>query len=99
MMANLLYGAGLRLTECLQLRIKDIDFEYNQITVRDSKGNKDRITVLLRVVKPPLQEHLKGVKKFHDKDLKDGFGSAYFPYASEIEYPNASKEWGWQFTP
>ena len=98
-MANLLYGAGLRLTECLQLRVKDIDFEYNQITVRDSKGNKDRITVLPQVVKQPLQEHLKTVKKLHEKDLKDGFGSVYLPYALERKFPNAANEFGWQFTP
>ncbi len=96
-MANLLYGAGLRLTECLQLRVKDIDFEYNQITVRDSKGNKDRITVLPQIIKKPLQEHLKTVKKLHEKDLKDGYGSVYLPYALERKYPNAAKEWGWQY--
>jgi len=96
-MANLLYGAGLRLTECLQLRVKDIDFEYNQITVRDSKGNKDRITVLPQVVKKPLQEHLKTVKKLHEKDLREGFGLVYLPYALERKYPNAGKEFGWQF--
>lgn len=96
-MANLLYGAGLRLSECLQLRVKDIDFEYNQITVGDSKGNKDRTTMLPQVIKQPLQEHLKTVKKLHDKDLKDGFGSDYLPYALERKYPNASKELGWQF--
>ena len=96
-MANLLYGAGLRLGECLQLRVKDIDFEYNQITVRDSKGNKDRITVLPQIVKQPLREHLKTVKKLHEKDLKDGFGSVYLPYALERKYPNAGKEFGWQF--
>lgn len=96
-MANLLYGAGLRLTECLQLRVKDIDFEYNQIAVRDSKGNKDRITVLPQVVKQPLQEHLKTVKKLHEKDLREGFGLVYLPYALERKYPNAGKEFGWQF--
>jgi len=96
-MANLLYGAGLRLTECLQFRVKDIDFEYNQITVRDSKGNKDRITVLPKVIKQPLQEHLKTVKKLPEKDLKDGYGSVYLPYALERKYPNAGKEFAWQF--
>lgn len=96
-MANLLYGAGLRLSECLQLRVKDIDFEYNQITVRNSKGNKDRVTVLPEIIKKPLLEHLKRVKKLHEEDLQNGFGAVYLPYALERKYPNAAKEWGWQY--
>ena len=88
-MISLLYGAGFRLTECLQRRVKDIDFEYNQITVRDSKGNKDRITVLPQIVKKPLREYLKTIKKLHEKDLKDGYGSVYLPYALERKYSNA----------
>ena len=96
-MANLLYGAGLRLSECLQLRVKDIDFEYNQITVRNSKGNKDRVTMLPEIIKKPLLEHLKRVKKLHEEDLQNGFGAVYLPYALERKYPNAAKEWGWQY--
>jgi len=95
--ASLLYGSGLRLNECLQLRIQDIDFKYNQITVRNAKGDQDRVTMLPEKVKLPLQEHLKKVKKIHEKDLRDGFGSVYLPYALERKYPNANKAWGWQF--
>ena len=97
LMAMLLYGAGLRLTECLRLRVKDIDFEYNQIAVRDAKGNKDRVVPLPQAVKKPLHEHLKKIKKHHEKDLKEGFGSVYLPYALERKYPNASKDWVWQY--
>lgn len=97
LMAMMLYGAGLRLTECLQLRVKDIDFTYNQIVVRDSKGNQDRVTMLPQKLKEPLLKHLEKVKKQHAKDLNNGYGSVYLPYALEKKYPNAGKEWGWQF--
>ncbi len=93
----LLYGAGLRLSECLELRIKDVDFGYNQITVRDSKGDKDRITVLPEKVNQSLKEHLIKVKRIHETDLKAGFGMVYLPYALKRKYPNADKEWGWQY--
>jgi integron integrase len=96
-MASLLYGCGLRLNECLNLRIKDIDFGMNQITVRDAKGSKDRITMLPLSVKEILQKHLESVKKIHEKDLKDGYGSVYLPDALERKYPHASKTWTWQF--
>jgi integron integrase len=96
-MANLLYGAGLRLQECLQLRVKDIDFTYKQITVRDAKGDKDRITMLPEVIIEPLQAHLKKVKKLHEKDLKQGYGTVYLPHALERKYRNAIREWGWQY--
>jgi integron integrase len=96
-MANLLYGSGLRLIDCLRLRIKDIDFNYNQIIVRDGKGQKDRETVLPQIVKDELRKHLEKVKRLHEKDLQQGYGEVYLPYALERKYPNASKEWCWQY--
>ena len=93
----LLYGSGLRLPESLELRVKDIDFGYNQIMVRDSKGEKDRTTMLPQKIVQPLKEHLNKVKLIHEKDLKNGFGSVYLPYAIERKYPNAKYEWGWQY--
>lgn len=96
-MASLLYGAGLRLMECLRLRVKDIDFEYNQIIVRDGKGQKDRITMLPHTAKDPLDRHLGKVKAIHENDLKNGFGRVYLPYALSKKYPNANQEWGWQY--
>jgi len=97
LMANLLYGAGIRLMECLRLRVKDIDFSYSQITVRDGKGNQDRITMLPEIVKHPLKEHLKKVWQIHQKDLKEGYGRVYLPYAIARKYRNADREWGWQY--
>ena len=97
LMALLLYGSGLRLMECLGLRVKDIDFGYNHITVRDGKGNKDRLTMLPISLKNRLKEHLKKVKLLHDNDLAKGFGEVKLPYALELKYPNASKEWKWQY--
>ena len=97
LMANLMYGAGLRLMECLRLRVHDIDFASNQITVRDGKGNKDRVTMLPNVLKQPLREHLKNVRKTHRQDLTEGYGRVYMPYALASKYPNAATEWGWQF--
>jgi len=97
LMTNLLYGSGLRLLECLKLRVKDIDFEYNQIIVRDGKGNKDRVTVLPNRLKEPLREHLKKVKKLHENDLKKGFGIVDLPGALSRKYPNASREFSWQY--
>jgi len=96
-MARLLYGSGLRLTECLRLRVKDIDFNNHQIIVRDGKGEKDRVTVLPDSVVPELHILLRDVKAMHEKDLKDGFGEAALPYALSVKYPNAGKEWGWQY--
>ena len=97
LMAYLLYGSGLRLMECLRLRVQDIDFAYKQITVRDAKGNQDRVTMLPEIVFETLQKHLKEVKKQHEQALKAGFGTVYLPYALERKYPNASREWGWQY--
>ena len=90
----LLYGSGLRLSEGLELRIKDIDFIYNQILVRDSKGEKDRATMLPQENIRLLKEHLNKAEIIHEKDLKNGFGSVYLPYTLEIKYLNAGYEWG-----
>ena len=95
MIVMIMYGSGLRLMECLRLRIKDIDFLSNQIIIRDGKGNKDRITMLPEVVNAPLMEDLRRVWKIHQLDLKDGLGRVYLPYALSRKYPNASREWNW----
>lgn len=97
LMVMLLYGAGLRLMECLRLRVKDVDFSTNQILVREGKGNKDRLTMLPSAVKKLLIEHLKRVRELHQHDLREGFGSVYMPYALDRKYPNAAREWGWQY--
>lgn len=97
MIVMIMYGSGLRLMECLRLRIKDIDLLSNQIIIRDGKGNKDRITMLPEVVNAPLKEHLRRVWKIHQLDLKDGLGRVYLPYALSRKYPNASREWNWQY--
>jgi integron integrase len=97
LMSSLLYGSGLRLMECVRLRVKDLDFSYQQITVRDGKGQKDRRTVLPDQLIKPLQQQLTRVRKLHEDDLRKGYGSVYLPYALERKYPNASSEWGWQW--
>jgi integrase len=97
LMAKLLYGSGLRLMECLRLRVKDVDFARRQIVVRDGKGMKDRVTMLPEVLIPPLQEHLRHVKVIHEGDLAKGYGSVYLPFALERKYPNANREWIWQY--
>ncbi len=97
LMGSLLYGAGLRLLECLRLRVKDIDFSYNQITVRDGKGSKDRITMLPATIKQELKNHLVRIKGLHTRDLAEGFGEVYLPYALERKYPKANRSWGWQY--
>jgi len=96
-MANLLYGAGLRLLECLRLRVKDIDFETAQITVREGKGDKDRITMLPTAVQAPLAMHLTRTRALHQRDLAQGYGRVLLPDALHRKYPNADKEWGWQW--
>jgi len=97
LVASLLYGAGLRLLECLRLRVKDLDIEANQITVLDGKGAKDRVTMLPQVVKPALRQHLERVRHLHERDLAEGFGAVVLPDALARKYPNAPKEWHWQF--
>ena len=96
-MASLLYGSGLRLTECLRLRIKDIDFHYQQITVRSGKGDKDRSTVLPESVMDDLKEHIASVIKLHEQDIRKGYNTVYLPYALAEKYPNAGKEIGWHY--
>lgn len=95
--ASLLYGSGLRLTKALRLRVKDIDFQTNQITVREGKGEKQRVTMLPQTVKESLKVHLEAVKKIHEEDLRNGFGEVYLPFALERKYKNAAKEWRWQY--
>jgi integron integrase len=97
LMASLMYGAGLRLMECLRLRVQDIDFSRNEIMVRDGKGAKDRITMLPESLKQPLSDHLKNVKRIHDRDLADGWGRVLLPGALDRKYPNAPAEWRWQW--
>lgn len=96
-MAALLYGSGLRLMECVRLRVKDIDFAYAQIIVRDAKGGKDRVTMLPLNVVDPLRRHMDRVKTQHEQDIEDGFGSVQLPFALERKFPNAHTEWPWQF--
>ena len=95
--ANLLYGSGLRLTEALRLRVKDVDFSYKQIIVRDGKGGKDRITVLPEKAVEPLKRQLFEVKKIHERDLTLGVGKVEMPFALDRKYPNAEREWIWQY--
>ena len=97
LMAGLLYGSGLRLMECVRLRVKDIDFALGQITVRDAKGGKDRITMLPLNLAEPLRRHLFRVKAQHEQDLEDGFGSVHLPFALNRKFPNAAREWAWQY--
>lgn len=97
LMANLLYGSGLRLMECVRLRVKDLDFEYRQLTVRDGKGQNDRRTLLPESLIEPLKTHLADVKIVHHQDLQEGFGDVYLPFALAQKYPNAGREWGWQY--
>lgn len=97
LMASLLYGAGLRLMECLRLRVKDIDFGYRQITVREGKGATDRITVLPHTLIKPLREQMSAAHTLHCADLKEGFGAVYMPYALAEKYPKAATSWQWQW--
>ncbi len=97
LMAKLLYGSGLRLMECLRLRVKDLDFDRRAIIVRDGKGEQDRVTMLPESLITPLQEHLLHVKRCHQEDLARGYGAVYLPYALERKYPNADREWSWQY--
>lgn len=97
LMASLLYGSGLRQIECLSLRVKDVNFAYRQILVRDAKGGKDRVTMLPEGVIEALQEHLGRVRLLHRHDLAGGFGEVSLPHALARKYPRAGREWGWQF--
>jgi integron integrase len=95
--ANLLYGAGLRLTEALRLRVKDLDFGYNQIVVRDGKGAKDRFTVMPEKLIEPLRKQLAEAKAIHERDLNIGLGQVEMPFALAKKYPNAASDWNWQY--
>ncbi len=95
LIGNLLYGSGLRLMECLRLRVKDIDFKYRQITVREGKGAKDRRTILPSSIIPDLEKHLKKSKQLHLKDRAEDHPGVQMPYALDKKYPNAGKSWGW----
>jgi integron integrase len=97
LVAKLLYGSGLRIIEAVRLRVKDIDYQMKQLTVRAGKGNKDRFTTFPASLSPFLQNHLAGVKTVHQQDLARGCGEVYLPHALERKYPAFAKEWGWQY--
>jgi integron integrase len=97
LMAKLLYGCGLRISECAKLRVKDIDFARNQIIVRRGKNSKDRVTPLPQNLKQPLYEHLDKVKKLHQEDLRNGLGKVELPHALDRKYSKASREFAWQY--
>lgn len=97
LMLRLLYGTGMRLMECVRLRVKDVDFAMNQITIRDGKGGKDRVTMLPQTLAQALRLHLAQIKTQHDLDLAAGFGEVWLPDALALKYPNAAKAWGWQY--
>lgn len=97
LMAELLYGTGMRLNEGLRLRVKDVDFGQQQIIVRDTKGNQDRVTVLPQRIIERLQAHLVLIKHQHQQDLNQGYGQVYLPYALERKYPNVDRDWIWQY--
>ena len=97
LLCSLLYGTGLRLMECLRLRVKDVDFSRNEITVRDGKGGKDRRTVLPKSLVEPLQREVERARALHAADLQAGFGAVHLPHALARKYPNAQHEFGWQY--
>ena len=97
LMVHLLYGSGLRLLEVLRLRVKDIDFGYNQITIREGKGGRERITILPGRLKRPLQAHLARIRERHRQDLARGFGAVYLPHGLARKYPGAARAWIWQY--
>jgi len=97
LIASLLYGCGLRLTEGLSLRVQDVDFDRLQIMVRSGKREKDRAVMLPPSLIDPLKQQLQNIQRLHNKDLADGHGRVHIPFALSLKYPNAPKEWGWQF--
>lgn len=97
LMASLLYGSGLRLNECLTLGVQDVDFGRGEITVFNGKGNKDRVTMLPQGIQPALRAHLETVRAVHDQDLRDGWGSVAIPDSLARKYPNAARDWCWQW--
>jgi integron integrase len=97
LMLWLIYGTGMRLMECVRLRVKDVDFARGEIIVREGKGFKDRITMLPTLLDEPMRQHLARVKLLHESDLRAGHGDVFLPYAIERKYPNAGREWAWQY--
>ncbi|QLC74263.1 integron integrase [Pseudomonas sp. LPB0260] len=97
LITGLLYGSGMRLMEAVRLRVKDVDFQRREILVRDGKGMKDRVTLLPDSLRDGLQAHLAWVKAQHERDLAEGFGEVYLPFALARKYPAAPREWGWQY--
>jgi integron integrase len=97
LMASLLYGTGMRLMECVRLRVKDVDFARREILIRDGKGMKDRVTMLPASLIEPLQTQLDKARVLHEKDVAEGYGEVYLPFALEKKYPNAARQWGWQY--
>ena len=96
LIVKLLYSSGLRITECLRLRVQDVDLEMKALTVRSGKGDKDRITTFPEMLVQPLKEHLVRVKVVHGQDLAEGYGQVYLPHALARKYPHADKDWRWQ---
>ncbi len=96
-MIGLLYGTGMRLSECLRLRVKDLDFAYRQITLRDGKGEQDRVTMLPEKLATYLKLQLESVRALHERDLSEGFGKVELPYALKRKYLDAARSWGWQY--
>jgi len=97
LMVRLLYGSGMRLMECVRLRVKDVEFARNEILVRDGKGGKDRVTMLPQGLVLPLRLHIAQVKVLHAADLAAGLGAVWLPDALAVKYPNAATAWGWQY--
>lgn len=97
LVASLLYGTGMRLMEALRLRVKDMEFARKEILIRDGKGAKDRITMLPVALINPLKTHLQKVRALHEQDIAEGFGEVFLPFALDKKYPNAGREWGWQY--
>jgi integron integrase len=97
LMARLLYGSGLRLMECIRLRVQNVDLERSKLYVRAAKGNKDRVTVLPQFLKGDLQDQLEKVRRLHEDDLSQGYGSVYLPNALARKYPKGSKDFRWQY--
>jgi len=95
--ACLLYGSGLRLMECMRLRVSNIDFEHIALFIHNAKGGKDRIVTLPEQIVVPLKQHLEQVRMIHKKDLADGYGEVYLPHAMARKYPKAASQWGWQY--
>ncbi len=97
LMAGITYGGGLRLLECLRLRVKDLDLDRCELTVRDGKGQKDRVTMLPKTLVEPIRTHLARVRLLHERDISEGFGRVYLPFALDRKYPNVNLKWGWQY--